>query len=69
MWKLNAITETMNFSNDQNDDGFCENALRMIMTLFRNYTIDDSEIDEVCLQDLKFDEKEVIIPILMEEFA
>ena len=69
IWKLNAITTTMNFSNDQSDDGFCENALRMIMSLFHDYLIDESEIEEISLEEPKYDEREVIIPILIEEFV
>jgi len=69
MWKLNSITKIMNFSNDQSDDGFCENALRMIMTLFHNYIIDDSEIEEIAHTDPVFDDKEILMPILIEEFA
>jgi hypothetical protein len=69
IWKLNAITKTMNFSNDQSDNGFCENALRMIMSLFHNYTIADSEIEENLFPKSEFNEKEVILPILIEEFV
>lgn len=69
IWKLNAITKTMKFSNDQGDNGFCENALRMIMTLFRNYTIDESEIEESSIKEPEFNDKEVILPILIEEFV
>jgi len=68
MWKLNAITKTMNFSNDQSDDGFCENALRMIMSLFHTYVIIDSEIEDNSFQEPKFDDRQVILPILIEEF-
>ena len=69
IWKLNAITNTMKFSNDQSENGFCENALRMIMTLFRNYTINDSEIEETSLKEPEFNDREVILPILIEEFV
>ncbi|TFG17073.1 MAG: hypothetical protein EU531_04400 [Promethearchaeota archaeon] len=68
MWKLNAITNTMKYSNDQSDDGFCENALRMIMSLFHNYIIIDSEIENNSFQESEFDDREVILPILIEEF-
>jgi len=69
IWKLNAITNTMNFSNDQGDNGFCENALRMIMSLFHNYIINDSEFEDNSFQESKFDDKELILPILIEEFV
>ena len=68
IWKLNAITKTMKFSDDQGDSGFCENALMMIMNLFRNYIIDESEIEETSLKEQNFDDREVILPILIEEF-
>jgi hypothetical protein len=69
IWKLNAITKTMKFSNDQGDNGFCENALRMIMTLFRNYIIDESEIEESSIKEPEFNDREVFLPILIEEFV
>lgn len=69
IWKLNAITNTMKISDDQSDNGFCENALRMIMTLFRNYVIDDSEIEDTYLKEPEFDDKQFILPILIEEFV
>ncbi|TFF85951.1 MAG: hypothetical protein EU517_01075 [Promethearchaeota archaeon] len=69
MWKLNAISRTMNFSNDQTDDGFCENALRMIVNLFHHYVIYESEIEEIPTRETMFNEKEIILPILMEEFV
>lgn len=69
MWKLNSITKTMKFSNDQSDDGFCENALRMIMSLFHNYIIDDSEVEETVNNESLFNDKDVILPILIEEFV
>jgi hypothetical protein len=69
MWKLNSITKTMNFSTDQNDDRFCENALRMIMSLFHSYIIDDSEIEETVHKEIPFNDRDVILPILIEEFV
>ncbi len=69
VWKVNAITKTMNFSTDQSDDGFCENALRMIMTLFKNYTIDDSEIEETAHREPLFINRDEFLPILIEEFV
>ena len=69
MWKMNAITKTMNFSNDQNDDGFCENALRMIMILFHNYNIDESEIEEISHSEPPYNERNEYLPILIEEFV
>jgi hypothetical protein len=69
LWKLNTITNTMKFSNDQTNDGFCENALRMIMTLFHNYIIDESEIESKSICEPHFDERDLILPILIEEFV
>jgi hypothetical protein len=69
IWKLNAITKTMKFSNNHSNKGFCENALRMIMTLYCNYTIDESEIEGNSLKEPIFNDKEVILPILIEEFV
>jgi hypothetical protein len=69
LWKLNTITNTMKFSNDQTNDGFCENVLRMIMTLFHNYIIDESEIEGKSKSEPSFDDRDMILPILIEEFV
>ena len=69
MWELKSIINLMQKAKGLDDD-FCENGLRMILTLFNDYKIEPWEIlvneeqNEKCL----FDDSE-LVNILFDEIS
>ena len=68
LWKLNAIVKLMEVSNSREDDLFCENGLRLIMTLFKDFQFDSCDIKSSDFESSSIPEREILIPILIEEF-
>lgn len=68
MWKMRTIIDLMKFTDGQYDNGFMENALRMIMLLFNNYTMTPCELELNYFVNAPFDEKEELRTVLKEEF-
>lgn len=68
MWKMHTIIDLMKITGGQDDNGLMENALRMIMLLFNQYTMTPCELERNYFVDTPFDEKEELITILKEEF-
>jgi len=64
LWKLNSITKLMRVSDDSE---FCENGLRMIMTLFKDYTLESFENDGTEFNRSSEEEREIVLPILKQE--
>jgi len=58
----------MEITDGQDDNGFMENALRMIMLLFNHYNMTPCELERNYFVNAPFDEKEELITILKEEF-
>ena len=68
MWKMSTIIDLMKVTDAQDDNGFMENALRMIMLLFNHYNMTPCELERNYFVDAGFDEKEELITVLKEEF-
>ena len=68
MWKMRTIIDLMKKTDGQDDNGFMENALRMIMLLFNHYYVTPCELECNYLVNAPFDEKEELITVLKEEF-
>ncbi|MFX1496784.1 MAG: hypothetical protein ACFFBH_04590 [Promethearchaeota archaeon] len=68
LWKLNAIVKLMELVSKTDNNNFCENGLRMIMTLFKDYQFDSYDIESVDFNSCSNHERENVIPILIEEF-
>ena len=68
MWKMRTIIDLMKITESQDDDGFMENALRMIMLLFNHYNMTPCELERNYFVNASFDEKEKLITVLKEEF-
>ena len=68
MWKMHTIIDLMKITDEQDDNGLMENALRMIMILFNHYNITPCELERNYFVNAPFDEKEELITILKEEF-
>lgn len=68
MWKMHTIIDLMKITDEQDDNGLMENALRMIMLLFNHYNITPCELERNYFVNAPFDEKEELITILKEEF-
>lgn len=69
LWKLNAIVKLMELvSKTNNNNNFCENGLRMIMTLYNDYQFDSYDIKSIDVNSCSNQERENIMPILIEEF-
>ena len=68
MWKMRTIIDLMKITENQDDNGFMENALRMIMLLFNNYNMTPCELERNYFVNAPFDEKEELITVLKEEF-
>lgn len=68
LWKLNSIIKVMEKANEKHNSLFCENGLRLIMLLFKNYQFDSCDIESKKFDNSLPQEKEIIIPILREEF-
>ncbi len=68
MWKMRTIIDLMKTTDGQDDNGFMENALRMIMLLFNQYYLTPCELECNYLINAPFDKKEELITVLKEEF-
>jgi hypothetical protein len=68
MWKMRKIIDLMKITDGQDDNGFMENALRMIMLLFNHYNMVPCELECNYFINAPFDEKEELITVLKEEF-
>jgi hypothetical protein len=68
MWKMRTIIDLMKITDEQDDSGFMENALRMIMLLFNHYNMTPCELERNYFVNAPFDEKEELITVLKEEF-
>ena len=68
MWKMHTIIDLMKITSGKDDNGFMENALRMIMLIFNQYNMSSCEIESNYFVNSTFDEKEEIITLLKEEF-
>ena len=68
MWKMHTIIEIMKVTDEQDDNGFMENALRMIMLLFNHYNLTPCELECNSFVNTSFDEKEEIMTVLKKEF-
>ena len=68
MWKMHTIIDLMKITDGQDDKGLMENALRLIMLLFNQYTMTPCELEVNYFINETFDEKEELITILKEEF-
>ena len=68
MWKMYTIIDLMKITDDQDDNGFMENALRMIMLLFNHYNLAPCELECNYFVNAPFEEKEELMTILKEEF-
>ena len=68
MWKMRTIIDLMKATDGQDDSGFMENALRMVMLLFNHYNMDPCELECNYFINAPFDEKEELITVLKEEF-
>jgi hypothetical protein len=68
LWKLNAIVKLMEVSNSKKDNVLCENGLRLIMTLFKDFQFDSCDIRSSDFESSSIPEQEFLIPILIEEF-
>ena len=67
LWKLNSIVKLMEHAG-QKDNLFCENGLRMIMTLFNSFQFDSCDIESYSFENSSFQQKQIILPILKKEF-
>jgi hypothetical protein len=69
MWELKSIISLMHKAKGLDDD-FCENGLRMILTLFNNYEIEPWEIlvNEEQNEKGLFDDSE-LVKILFDEVS
>jgi hypothetical protein len=68
LWKARSIIKLMKFTKGNEEGDFCENALRMIMLLFKNYIFTPYELNSYELEINSNQEREIIIPILKNEF-
>ena len=68
MWKMRTIIDLMKITDGQYDNGFMENALRMIMLLFNNYKMTPCELERNYFVNTQFDAKEELRTVLIEEF-
>ncbi|MBA7540471.1 hypothetical protein ES705_32768 [subsurface metagenome] len=68
MWKMRTIIDLMKITNGQDDNGFMENALRMIMLISNHYIMTPCELERNYFVNAPFDEKEELKTVLKEEF-
>ena len=68
LWKMNSIIKLMNITEGNEEGEFCENALRMIMILFKDYIFSPYELNSNDFDTNKCHGKEMITPILKQEF-
>jgi len=65
---MRTIIDLMKVTDGQDDNGFMENALRMIMLLFNHFNMTPCELEYNCFVKAPFDEKEELMTILKKEF-
>ena len=68
LWKMNSIIKLMKLTEGSDKEEFCESGLRVIMALFKNYQFDSSDIKSKDFDSSSIQEKEILIPILRDEF-
>ncbi|MFX0025189.1 MAG: hypothetical protein ACFE8M_02150 [Candidatus Hermodarchaeota archaeon] len=68
IWKMNSIIKLMKLTEGSDEGEFCETGLRMIMSLFRSYQFDSCDIKSKDFDNSLIQQKEIVIPILREEF-
>ncbi|MFW9772164.1 MAG: hypothetical protein ACFFFB_03265 [Candidatus Heimdallarchaeota archaeon] len=68
LWKSNSIVKLMELVDKTNNNQFCENGLRLIMTLFKDYQFDSCDIESSDFNLCSNLERESIMPILIKEF-
>lgn len=68
LWKMNSIIKLMKLTEGSEKGEFCESGLRMIMTLFKSYKFDSCDIESKDFDHSSIQQKEIVIPILREEF-
>jgi len=68
LWKTGSIIKLMKFTKSNEEGDFCENALRMIMLLFKNYIFTPYELNSYELEITSNQEREIALPILKNEF-
>ena len=69
LWKTRKIIDLMKVTTEKDANGFMENGLRMIMLLFKHFTISPCDLCSIDLIDTPFNEKEELILILQAEFT
>jgi len=68
LWKMNSIIELMKLTEGSEEGEFCEIGLRMIMVLFKSYQFDSCDIKSTYFDNSSIQQKEIVVPILREEF-
>lgn len=67
LWKLHSIVKIMEHTS-QKENLVCENGLRMIMTLFNSFQFDSCDIESNYYDNSSVHQKDIVLPILKEEF-
>ncbi|MFX0060439.1 MAG: hypothetical protein ACFE8J_19245, partial [Candidatus Heimdallarchaeota archaeon] len=67
LWKMNSIIELMKVTEGNEEGEFCENGLRMIMILFKDFIFSPLELKKSAFENTLNQGKEIIIPILKRE--
>ncbi len=68
LWKMNSIIKLMKLTEGSENGEFCESGLRMIMILFKSYQFDSCDIKSKVFDNSSIPQKEIVMPILREEF-
>jgi hypothetical protein len=68
LWKTNSIIKLMKFTEGNEEGEFCENALRMIMVLFKHFSFSPYELSSYNFDNKSNQDKDIITPILKQEF-
>lgn len=68
LWKLNSIIKLMKLTEGTEEEEFCESGLRMIMSFFKSYQFDSCDVQSKYFDNSSTQQKEIILPILREEF-
>jgi hypothetical protein len=69
LWKTHKIIDLMKITTGKDTNAFMENGLRMIMLLFKHFTITSCDLCSYDLFDTPFNEKEELRLILQKEFT
>ena len=69
LWKTHKIVDLMNFADEKDMTGFMENALRMIMLLYRNFRLNSCDLSSIDLNETSPDKKKELQVILKTEFT